>query len=393
MFGRDPREESGVAPRVPIAGTRAGFPARGWAPQRRTSEVRKAFNYSVAICGSTGRGQGFDRIEVLSGAARAMTSTEHSSLESQLSSDRTLTRMADALRVLAMDAVQQANSGHPGMPMGMAEIAVALWARHLRHNPADPPWPDRDRFVLSNGHGSMLLYSLLHLTGYALPIVRAEKPSGSCTRRRRGIRKSASRPASKPPPARWGRAGQRGRHGAGRTPAGGPIQPRRLTRWSITSPMRSSGDGCLMEGISHEVCSLAGTLGCPVWSCSTTTTASRSTARCALVHRRHVARFQAYGWHVIADIDGHDTWAVDRAITQAREWARQRPGRPVCAHADSVPHGDRQGLSQPCRHWPRRTASPWVRPRSPWCAKPWRHAASPSPGQVPEDGARGLGRP
>ena len=98
-----------------------------------------------------------------------MNSTEHSSLESQLSSDAQ-SRMADTLRVLAIDAVQQANSGHPGMPMGMAEIAVALWSGHLRHDPADPSWPDRDRFVLSNGHGSMLLYSLLHLTGYALPI-------------------------------------------------------------------------------------------------------------------------------------------------------------------------------------------------------------------------------
>ena len=114
--------------------------------------------------------------------------------------------MANAIRALSMDAVQQANSGHPGAPMGMAEIAVALWGRHLRHNPANPHWPGRDRFVLSNGHGSMLLYSLLHLTGYDLRARASCATSASCTARRRAIPRSASRPASRRRPARSARA-------------------------------------------------------------------------------------------------------------------------------------------------------------------------------------------
>jgi transketolase len=167
--------------------------------------------------------------------------------------------MANAIRALAMDAVQKANSGHPGMPMGMAEIAVALWSGHYSHNPANPKWVNRDRFLLSNGHGSMLHYALLHLTATTCRWMTS-RTSASCIRRPRATRKSASPRAWKPPPARWAR-----------------VSPTRSAwRWRSGCWQRIQqaghdvvdhytyafvGDGCLMEGISHEVCALAGTLG------------------------------------------------------------------------------------------------------------------------------------
>ena len=153
---------------------------------------------------------------------------------------QTTTLMANAIRALAMDAVQKANSGHPGMPMGMAEIAVALWDRHYRHNPANPNWANRDRFVLSNGHGSMLLYALLHLTGYDLPMddlkrfrqLHSKTPGhpevGHHARRRNHHR-----------PARPGHR-QRGRHGDRRVPAGRRIQQARASTSSTTTPTPSS---------------------------------------------------------------------------------------------------------------------------------------------------------
>ena len=181
-------------------------------------------------------------------------------MPSPVSSTADATLLANAIRALAMDAVQAANSGHPGMPMGMAEIAVALWKRHLRHNPAHPHWPDRDRFVLSNGHGSMLQYALLHLTGYALPIDEIKRfrqlqleDAGASRGRRDAGRRNDHRSA------RTG-ARQRGRHGARRA----------LLAAQFNRPGHDIvdhhtyvfvGDGCLMEGISHEACSLAGTLG------------------------------------------------------------------------------------------------------------------------------------
>jgi hypothetical protein len=113
--------------------------------------------------------------------------------------------MANAIRMLAVDAVEKAKSGHPGAPMGMADIAEVLWNRHLKHNPANPHWPDRDRFVLSNGHGSMLIYALLHLTGYDLPMDELKK-FRQLHSKTAGHPESASRPAWKPPPARWARA-------------------------------------------------------------------------------------------------------------------------------------------------------------------------------------------
>jgi transketolase len=167
--------------------------------------------------------------------------------------------MANAIRALAMDGVQQARSGHPGAPMGMAEMAVALWSRHLRHNPADPHWADRDRFVLSNGHASMLLYALLHLSGYDLPMSpscalppAAQQDPGPPRGPRHARCRDHHRPAGPGP-------GQRGGHGAGREAAGRRVQPPGHTVVDHHTYV-FLGDGCLMEGISHEACSLAGTL-------------------------------------------------------------------------------------------------------------------------------------
>ena len=140
-----------------------------------------------------------------------------------------------------MDAVQNANSGHPGMPMGMAEIAVALWNRHLRHNPANPQWADRDRFVLSNGHGSMLLYALLHLTGYDLPMDELQELPPAALARRRATRKYGLTPGRRDHhrPARPGPR-QRGRHGAGGEAARRRVQPARASTSSTTTPTCSS---------------------------------------------------------------------------------------------------------------------------------------------------------
>jgi transketolase len=168
--------------------------------------------------------------------------------------------LANAIRALAMDAVQAANSGHPSMPMGMAEIAVALWNRHLRHNRANPHWPDRDRFVLSNGHGSMLQYALLHLTGYALPMEELR-------RFRQLHSKTPGHPEVGVTP---GVETTTGPLGQGLANAVGMALAEKLLAARFNRPGHTIvdhrtyvfvGDGCLMEGISHEACSLAGTLG------------------------------------------------------------------------------------------------------------------------------------
>ena len=168
--------------------------------------------------------------------------------------------MADALRALAMDAVQAANSGHPGMPMGMAEIAVALWHRNLSHNPANPAWPNRDRFVLSNGHGSMLLYSLLHLTGYDLPMAELK-------RFRQLHSKTPGHPELGCAP---GIETTTGPLGQGISNAVGMAIAEKLLAAEFNRPGHEIvdhrtyaflGDGCMMEGVSHESCALAGTLG------------------------------------------------------------------------------------------------------------------------------------
>lgn len=218
-----------------------------------------------------------------------------------------------------MDAVQQANSGHPGAPMGMADIAVALWGRHLKHNPTNPHWADRDRFVLSNGHGSMLIYSLLHLTGYDLPIEELKHF-------RQLHSKTPGHPEVGITP---GVETTTGPLGQGITNAVGFALAEALLAKEFNRPGNDIvdhytyaflGDGCLMEGISHEACSLAGTL--------------RLNKLIALYDDNGISidgdveywfaddtpkRFEAYGWNVIRGIDGHDADAVDAAIAQAKK--------------------------------------------------------------------------
>src|SRR5919198_900264 len=181
-------------------------------------------------------------------------------MDSRVTAKATDAELANSIRALAMDAVEAAKSGHPGMPMGMAEIAVALWKRHLHHNPANPAWPDRDRFILSNGHGSMLLYSLLHLTGYDLPI-------GELARFRQLGSKTPGHPERGCAP---GVETTTGPLGQGISNAVGMALAERLLAAEFSRPGHTivdhytyafMGDGCMMEGISHESCSLAGTLG------------------------------------------------------------------------------------------------------------------------------------
>ena len=231
---------------------------------------------------------------------------------------QTTTNMANAIRALAMDAVQKANSGHPGMPMGMADIAVALWSKHYQHNPADPHWINRDRFVLSNGHGSMLHYALLHLTGYDVSMDEI-----------RNFRQLHSKTPGHPEvDVTPGIETTTGPLGQGLTNAVGMALAEKL----LASEFNQSGfdvidhhtyafvgDGCLMEGISHEACSLAGVL--------------RLSKLIVLYDDNgisidgHVAgwfgddtpkRFEAYGWNVIPNIDGHNVAAVDAAIERAK---------------------------------------------------------------------------
>ncbi|MBT9490348.1 MAG: transketolase [Rubrivivax sp.] len=237
-------------------------------------------------------------------------------------------QMANAIRMLAVDAVEKAKSGHPGAPMGMAEIAVALWARHLQHNPANPQWADRDRFVLSNGHGSMLIYALLHLTGYDLPMAELQ-----------AFRQLHSKTPGHPEVGITpGVETTTGPLGQGLANAVGMA----LAEQQLAAEFNRDGhvivdhfsyvflgDGCLMEGISHEVCSLAGTL--------------RLRKLIALYDDNGISidghvqgwfaddtpqRFAAYGWHVLS-VDGHDVDAVDAAIAAAKAQAHRPDGRPT----------------------------------------------------------------
>ncbi|MEP5765775.1 MAG: transketolase [Halieaceae bacterium] len=226
--------------------------------------------------------------------------------------------LANAIRALSMDAVQQANSGHPGAPMGMADIAEVLWNDYLQHNPANPGWPNRDRFVLSNGHGSMLIYSLLHLTGYQLPLEEL-----------RNFRQLHSMTPGHPEHGYApGVETTTGPLGQGVSNAVGMALAERILAAQYNRDRHAVidhhtyvflGDGCLMEGISHEVCSLAGTLGLGKlvafyddngisidgdvegWFTDDTP-----------------ARFAAYGWQVIPAVDGHDSESIAGAIDQAR---------------------------------------------------------------------------
>ncbi|MGB5776597.1 MAG: transketolase, partial [Sedimenticolaceae bacterium] len=233
--------------------------------------------------------------------------------------------LANAIRALSMDAVQKANSGHPGAPMGMADIAEVLWNDHLKHNPCNPHWADRDRFVLSNGHGSMLIYSLLHLTGYDLTLEDLKN-----------FRQLHSKTPGHP---EYGYAPgietTTGPLGQGITNAVGMAIAERALAAEFNKDGHDIvdhhtyvflGDGCLMEGISHEACSLAGTLGLgkliAFWDDN------------GISIDGHVEgwftddtpkRFEAYGWHVIPDVDGHDP----AAIAKAMEFAKAMTDKPT----------------------------------------------------------------
>ncbi|MFV8825540.1 transketolase [Thauera sp. WH-2] len=223
-----------------------------------------------------------------------------------------------AIRALAMDAVQQANSGHPGAPMGMAEIAEVLWRHHLRHNPANPKWADRDRFVLSNGHGSMLIYALLHLTGYDLPIEELK-------RFRQLHSKTPGHPEYGYAP---GVETTTGPLGQGITNAVGMALAEKILAAEFNRPGHEIvnhntyvflGDGCLMEGISHEACSLAGTWGLgKLVAFYDDNNISIDGHVQGWFTDDTPKRFEAYGWQVIRDVQGHDPVAIEAAIQQAK---------------------------------------------------------------------------
>lgn len=232
---------------------------------------------------------------------------------------------ANAIRALSMDAVQAANSGHPGAPMGMADIAEVLWNDYLRHNPENPKWSNRDRFVLSNGHGSMLLYSLLHLSGYELPIEELKN-----------FRQLGSKTPGHP---EYGYAPgvetTTGPLGQGVANAIGMALAEKVLAAQFNKPGHDIvdhrtftflGDGCLMEGISHEVCSLAGTLGLgKLVAFYDDNNISIDGNVEGWFTDNTPARFEAYGWQVIANVDGHDSDAIGAAI----ETALSDPDRPT----------------------------------------------------------------
>ena len=274
--------------------------------------------------------------------------------------------MANAIRALAMDAVQQANSGHPGAPMGMADMAVALWGEHLRYNPANPHWFDRDRFVLSNGHASMLLYSVLHLTGYDLPL-------GELKNFRQLHSKTAGHPEVDVTP---GVETTTGPLGQGITNAVGFALAEKLLAAEFNRKNHAIvdhhtyaflGDGCMMEGISHEACALAG-----AWHLN---------KLIALYDDNGISidgqvkpwfidnteeRFKAYGWNVIGPIDGNDAKDVSKAIAKAKkedskptliicktQIGKGSPNRANTAKAHGEPLGaDEIALTRAALNWP-----------------------------------------
>jgi transketolase len=225
--------------------------------------------------------------------------------------------LANAIRALAMDAVQQANSGHPGMPMGMADIAEVLWNDFLRHDPADPKWFNRDRFVLSNGHGSMLLYALLHLSGYDFPLDELK-------RFRQLHSKTPGHPEACEFPAIETTTGPLGQ---GLANAVGMALAEKVLAARFNRPGFElvdhftyvfAGDGCLMEGISHEVCSLAGTLGLgKLVVLYDDNSISIDGKVKGWFTDDTVKRFEAYGWEVIPEVDGHNAEAVKAALVSA----------------------------------------------------------------------------
>ena len=268
--------------------------------------------------------------------------------------------LANAIRALAMDAVEKAKSGHPGAPMGMAEIAETLWNHHMRHNPTNPKWADRDRFVLSNGHGSMLIYALLHLTGYDLSMDDLKQ-----------FRQLHSKTPGHP---EYGYAPgvetTTGPLGQGITNAVGMAMAEKILAAEFNKPDHAivdhhtyvfMGDGCMMEGISHEACALAGT-----WKLNKLIAFWDDNGISIDGHIEHwftddtAKRFEAYGWNVIADVDGHDVVALEAAIQKAKAEHRQ-------AHPDLLQDHHRQGLAQQGRH-PRRARR---------CAGPRRNRGHP----------------
>jgi transketolase len=238
-------------------------------------------------------------------------------------------QLANAIRALAMDAVQKANSGHPGMPMGMADIAEVLWNDHLKHNPANPQWADRDRFVISNGHGSMLLYALLHLTGYPLPIDQLQR-----------FRQLGSHTAGHPEhDVKLGIETTTGPLGQGLANGVGMALAEKTLAANFNRAGHEVvdhytyvflGDGCLMEGVSHEACSLAGTMKLGKLICFYDDNGISIDGE---VHGWFTddtpKRFEAYGWHVVPNVDGHDPDAVQAAIKAAKS-DKNRPSMICC---------------------------------------------------------------
>ena len=236
--------------------------------------------------------------------------------------------LANAIRALSMDAVQKANSGHPGAPMGMADIAEVLWNDHLKHNPNNPEWADRDRFILSNGHGSMLIYSLLHLTGYDLPMEQIKT-----------FRQLHSQCAGHP---EYGYAPgietTTGPLGQGITNGVGFAMAEKLMADQFNKPGHDivdhhtyvfMGDGCLMEGVSHEACALAGTWGLgnliAFWEDNNISIDGHIDG---WYTDDTVKRFEAYGWHVVS-VDGHDSDAINKAIEEAKS-VKDKPSLICC---------------------------------------------------------------
>ncbi|MDM0052730.1 transketolase [Variovorax sp. J22R115] len=273
--------------------------------------------------------------------------------------------MANAIRALAMDAVQLANSGHPGAPMGMADMAVALWGEHLKHNPANPQWFDRDRFVLSNGHASMLIYSVLHLTGYALPIEELKHF-------RQLHSKTAGHPETGITP---GVETTTGPLGQGITNAVGFALAEKLLASEFNRKGHDIvdhhtyaflGDGCLMEGISHEAAALAGAwkLGKLIALYDDNGISIDGPVKPWFIDNTE-ERFKAYGWHVIGPIDGHDTKDVSKAIEKAKnhgdkptliicktQIGKGSPNRANTAKAHGEPLGaDEIGLTRSALQW------------------------------------------
>jgi transketolase len=275
-------------------------------------------------------------------------------LETNFTMSNLQIRMANAIRALSMDAVQQANSGHPGMPMGMADIAVGLWNEHLKHNPTDPHWINRDRFVLSNGHGSMLLYSLLHLSGYDLPITELKNF-------RQLHSKTPGHPEYGITP---GVETTTGPLGQGISNAVGMALAEKLLAEEFNRPGLNIidhytyvflGDGCLMEGISHEVCSLAGTLKLnkliALWDDNGISIDGKVIS---WFNEDTPKRFEAYHWNVIRNVDGHDAEAVSAAIAMAKKSDKPTliccktaigKGSPNMAGSDKV-HGSPLGAAE-----------------------------------------------